>query len=115
MSWEEEFKRRVVTFLVRKGSLVSAHASGYGWMEEDTGEKEHVLECGIDLQASTWKDSTWSEFLGTFAEPGSRDCRGLDAVVTCKCTLVEGITWRYDGTHGDMLRVITEPPQEEEQ
>lgn len=106
-AWEQELNSRIVTFVVSNGSLVDPRASQYGWMGDDTGEREHVMECGLRVPACSWADGEWTEFYGTFAEPASGTHRGVDAVVTCACGLVEGETFRYTGSHGDMLRAIT--------
>lgn len=106
-SWELELLRRIVTFVARKGSLVDARPSEYGWQGYDTGEREHVAECGVHALRCTWQDLTWTEFQGTFAEPAILDCQGVEAVVTCACGLVEDERFRYGGSYGDLLRSVT--------
>lgn len=106
-SWELELHRRIVTFVARQGGLVDHRVSEYGWQAIDTGEREHLAECGTDPLRCTWEDMTWSEFQGTFAEPRWLDYRGVEATVTCACGLVEDERFRYGGDYGDLLRAVT--------
>lgn len=105
--WEAELNRRIVMFVILRGSLVSHRESEYGWMAEDTGEREHVVECGLSVPRCTWEDKEWSEFAGTFADQPYENYSGVDAVATCACGLVEGERFRYKGGHADLLRAVT--------
>lgn len=117
MSWQEEMKAAVVMYILNHGMLVKEGERerfsysgwedyGPGWSGTDNAElREHVFECGMTSLA--YDDSEWDEFDGTFAEPPWSTRKGIDATVTCTCTLVENRTWRYTGTMGDLLRAIT--------
>jgi hypothetical protein len=101
------FHAAIVSTIAAWGSLVSPRASEYGWHGEDTGEREHVRECGANPAASTWQDSEWTEFSGTFAEPPFQYRKGIDATVTCNCGLVEGERFRYTDGYAELIRAIT--------
>jgi len=105
--WEAELNRRIVTFVVLNGALAGKRESEYGWQAEDTGEREHVIECGIDTPLCSWEDREWTEFEGTFAEPTHSEHHGVEALVTCTCGLVEDERFRYEGDHGTLLRAVT--------
>lgn len=103
------FHQAMTGAIVARGVLVDRRASEYGWAGYDTGEREHVRECGADPGASTWADAEWTEFLGTFAEPAPTERRrGIEATVTCNCGLVEGERFRYTGGYAELIRAITE-------
>jgi hypothetical protein len=107
MEWEDEFKRRVLNCLIRGGTPVSARASEYGWEEWDEEVQAHALECGWNPAASGWRDSAWTEFQGTFAEEPYWSRTGIDATITCNCTLLEDQVFRYTAGHAALLRYIT--------
>lgn len=67
---------------------------------------EHIKTCGINFARSSYEDSEWSEFAGTFAEDPWPISHGIDAVVTCQCGKVAGRHWRYTGTHAELLNGI---------
>lgn len=94
------------------GGLVQLKPTFYNWRSYEIFEAlgdltpaAHVLACGI--ASGHWEDKDWQEFAGTFAEYGDQFRHGIDAVVTCKCGRVTYRTFRYTGSHGDLLRGIT--------
>jgi len=106
--WAAEFKRRITDWLIRQGTPVSLKPRQYGWMDDNWQNLyKHLDECHPDYEACTYEDSGWSEFAGTFAEPQFQDRQGIDLCVTCACGKIAGRHWRYEGTHGDLLRGIT--------
>ena len=106
-TWQEEFRRSLLDYLVRKGTPVGADASVYGWIDGDYEEiREHFASCGISCAQSTYEDSRWTEFGGTFAESDT-ERTGIDAVVTCNCGRYEGKHFRYTGGYAAMITEIT--------
>lgn len=106
-AWEVEAHQKIVDFLLREGSPVGEMDTMYGWMARDYAElDEHVKSCGLVYPECKWDDADWTEWGGTFHDDIPR--RGLEVKVYCQCGEVAGRTWRYTGTHGDLLRAITE-------
>jgi len=69
--------------------------------------ENHLKTCGIDFARSSYDDSEWSQFAGTFADDPWPVSRGIDAIVVCSCGQVAGRHWRYTGTHAELLQAIT--------
>ena len=63
--------------------------------------------CRVDLPRSSWTDSDWEEFSGSFAEPPWERRIGTDVLVFCRCGQVRGRRWRYTGTLAELIRAIT--------
>lgn len=123
MSWQDEMKAALLRQIVADGSLVQrGGGGGYGgWQDFTRGEHStprkwsylttelsaHVAECGIDMDKSTYVDSDWTEFAGTFAEPPWEDRKGTDATIYCNCGKVAGRTWRYTDSIAALIDGIT--------
>jgi hypothetical protein len=101
------FHCAVIDVLAAQGEPVTQGSTTYGWQAVDYMElREHMAACSPVYEASTWSDSEWTEFIGTFDPPEPRT--GIDAVLTCRCGTVQGRTWRYTGGYADLIRAITE-------
>lgn len=108
MTWKDDFRESLISFLVRNGTPVSLKDRTYGWMDYEWQYlNDHLTICGTDITRSSWEDSEWSEFCGTFAEPPFEQRRGVDAVVYCNCGQISGRRWRYTGSYGELLKGIT--------
>lgn len=100
------FNRAVIDTLTAKGTPVTTGSAAYGWMATDYAElRMHMAGCRPDYEASTWEDTNWIEWMGTFQEDEWR--QGIDLVLTCKCGLVQGRAWRYTGGYAELIRAIT--------
>lgn len=88
---------------IRKGAATEHQRAVVRDWTAGLGEDEG---CPLDLGRMSWRDSSWTEFAGTFEE----DVRvsGIDAVVWCRCGRVGGITWRWEGGLAELIRGITE-------
>jgi hypothetical protein len=107
-SWKEEFEGRMAWCVVKLGQAVREDASAYSWVSWDDYIREHVLECGLLERECAWKDYTWTEFQGTFAESPMLDVKGVEAIVSCKCGLVTRQPFRYSGGYARLLRELTD-------
>lgn len=122
MTWQDEMKTALIGRIITNGGLVRETATRqdyggwreYGW-DDATGDDApalttHMRACTVDLALSTWTDSDWEEFNGTFAEPPWVHRKGTDAIVYCGCGLVQGRHWRYAGPLAELIRAITAAP-----
>jgi hypothetical protein len=77
--WRVGFKRAVIDVLLRTSSKVRDGDTIYGWTDYREDEDVHRLisTVGVDYGATTWEESTWDEFMGTFYEGDTR-VRGVD-------------------------------------
>jgi hypothetical protein len=118
MSWREEMKAAMLREIAAGGGLVREGDGGWrygGWQDftQEGGEyltttlSAHVAECGADVSKSTYTESEWTEFDGTFAEPPWGDHTGTDATIHCNCGKVAGRTWRYTGSIAALIEAIT--------
>lgn len=107
-SWEVEAHERIVRFLLKEGRPVDDQDTRYGWQAMDYAQlQEHVDRCGIIVRECAWDDADWSEWGGTLGDDTYH--KGIELLVYCKCGQIAGRTWRYTGTHGELLRTITSP------
>lgn len=118
MRWQEEFKAALIDAIVIKGGKVkdsydlSRYVYSYsGWQDysedyRDTGAY-HIATCAVDAARSTYDDSEWQEFQGTFAEEPWGRRTGIDAVVTCVCGKLDGVRYRYEGGLAELIKFIT--------
>lgn len=102
--WREGFKRALIDALIKEGSPLDPKPDAWGWIAPDWEEViGRVREVGIDYERSTWTESQWSEFMGTFYEGDTRKV-GIDATIALK----DGSTvaYRYSGTAGDLIVAV---------
>jgi hypothetical protein len=129
MSWQDGMNEALIGYVISRGALVTESASQRspgqriygGWQEyawDDATQDEtpaltiHMRHCTADLARSSWQDSDWEDFNGTFAEPPWEQRSGTDAVVYCICGQVQGRRWRYTGGLAELIRAITAPPEQ---
>lgn len=121
MTWRDEFRTALFAYMLKHGILVKEHAgSGYGgyggWTDyfilhdRPDDATSHITRCGIDTAASTYTDSEWYEFAGTFADDPWPRSTGIDAGLVCKCGKVAR-TWRYTDSYAALITSITEDPK----
>lgn len=110
--WRAEMKHHMIDVLVRMGSPVREDASIYGWEEYEWGEhggtetrRAHVARVGIDYAATTYVESCWDEFMGTFYEGDTR-VYGVDLHLV----LLDGtrLHWRYSGSLSNLITAVLE-------
>ena len=102
--WRAEFRIALIDEVVRSGTPVSSQPSYYGWMDHSYSEKrDQVKATGIDYAATTWEESYWDEFMGTFYEGDTR-VYGIDL----KLVLKDGTEfhWRYSGSGGNLIMAL---------
>lgn len=128
MSWKEELKEALILYVAQHGELVKESAVSSGWgrgqysgFNDFSGNEthraggqydsitlaEHVTECTLDLGRSSYLDTDWYEFDGTFAEEPWGRRQGTDVVVYCTCGRVKGRHWRYTGGLADLIKAVT--------
>jgi hypothetical protein len=74
--------------------------------------EEHLAgDCAIDFERSSYEDSEWTDFAGTFADDPWPRYHGIDAIVWCRCGQVQGRRWRFTEGHATLLRGITGTPE----
>jgi hypothetical protein len=101
------FHIAVIDALTAQGTPVTTGRTTYGWEARDYAELcMHMAGCRPDYAASTWDDSTWTEWMGTFEPLDSRT--GIDLVLTCACGTVRERRWRYTDGYAELIRAITE-------
>jgi hypothetical protein len=125
MNWQDGMKGALIAYVLRNGALVKESASQtssgrqdyggwqeYGWdegLQEDVPALTvHMRDCRVNLTRSSYEDTDWCEFSGTFAEPPWEHRAGTDVVVYCACGKVCGRRWRYTGGLANLIRAITE-------
>ena len=104
-SWKAPFRRALIRALVKHGSPVDPTPRTYGWIARDwPAIGEAVTREGIDYDKTTYDDSEWWEFAGSFAEPHEGDRRGIDAVIV---TLAgNSFRYRFSGTPGELIGYV---------
>lgn len=114
-------------YVLKHGGLVKEYAKkwhthhdyggwrDYGELDWSKGGKllylpdsptDHMKSCGIDYSKSSYEDSEWESFNGTFAEPPWERETGLDVSLTCTCGKVSR-KWRHQGSYADLITAIT--------
>jgi len=110
--WKAGMKRAMIDALIKLGSPVAKDASFYGWIDYDwraaVGNRPHpkrllIAEHGIDYAATTYEESYWDEFMGTFYEGDTR-VYGVDLDLA----LLDGtrLKWRYAGNLSELMTEI---------
>jgi hypothetical protein len=99
---QAEYDRVLAAVAIRKGTLMTPSGRIYGWIADDW---EHLSRC----KARTWgkaKETTFTQFEGTFAE-GTRYRTAIDVQdVSCHCGQVAGREVRWEPSDG--LSEVTE-------
>lgn len=91
-NWKEGFKRALLDVLARDGTPVRETGDTYyGWIHNDWRRvRVDVASIGLDYDASSYEEETWSEFQGTFYEGDDR-VHGISATLVLK----DGTSYRY--------------------
>lgn len=111
--WKIGFKRAMIKALVDGGSPVRDDPSFYGWEDYDHHwppvrhpKRIMIDRVGIDFDATTYRESVWAEFQGTFYEGDTR-VYGVDLdLVLCNG---KRLRWRYTGTVSKLLTAVLGP------
>lgn len=102
--WKRGFHRAMIDALVKNGTPVGDNPSFYGYIADNWPEiSERVRTTGIDYETSTFKDSEWHEFKGTFYEGDTRTT-GIDV----NLVLLDGsiAKYRWEGHPGDLIQQV---------
>lgn len=110
--WKAGLKRAVIDAIVSKGLRVRDDPSLYGWGMYEYDEKYDVTNATghriltanlIDYEKSTWDESSWHQFNGTFNDEDDTR-RGVDASIVC----VDGTVypWRWECRLGEMILAV---------
>lgn len=123
-AWRDGFHAALYGYVLEHGGLVKEKLPGYrsygGWrdysdVDWSNGGKllylpdsptGHMLACGINYSKSSYADSEWESFSGTFAEPPWERETGLDVSLTCTCGKVSR-KWRHQGSYADLIKALT--------
>lgn len=106
--WKAEFKKVIVDAMIAGGSPLDESTDVFGWQKPDWDGKlrKLVARREIDYTKTTYDESSWSEFVGTF-EDNARKV-GVDIKIYLKGR-PEPIMWRYCGSVSDIITgVMTE-------
>ena len=102
--WKIEFHKALVDALVEGGSLICDNADIYGWRDYDgtRNARQYIEHVGIDYAKTTYDDSTWDEFQGTFTD--NRTVVGTDVDVVLNDG--ERLKFRYVGTLSSLIQAV---------
>lgn len=90
--------------LIDQGGPVSDRPSEFGWIATDhAAKRQQVANVGIDFDATTYRESCWNEFMGTFYEGDTR-VYGVDVDLV----LLDGtrLCWRYAGSVSELITAV---------
>ncbi len=102
--WKTGFHRAMIDALISQASPLDDNPSFYGWIADNWEQTmRRVRNIGIDYDRSTYEDSDWDEFQGTFYEGDTRK-HGVDITLV----LNDGSTARYrwSGQVGDLITQV---------
>lgn len=110
--WKAGFKQAMVKALVDGGQPVRDRPDIYGWQNYEPAAMgrrgRHPLrimieQVGIDFDVTTYRESVWDEFMGTFYEGDTR-VYGTDMDLV----LLDGtrLHWRYAGTLSALISAV---------
>lgn len=114
--WQAQFHSALISYLVAHGTLVAQGPTEYSWKAYgklgpgqgwgwDPAVRHVEEDCAISFERSTFEDSEWTEWAGTFYPDTHHE--GIEAIVTCCCGQVQGRRWRFTEGHAALLRGIT--------
>lgn len=107
--WRAGFKRALIDVLVQNGQLLKSdpYQRTYGWADYSAQgqrtQKRIRNGADIDYEASTWEESSWEEFMGTFYEGDTR-VKGIDLRLVLKTK--EEFNWRWSGSVGELIQQV---------
>lgn len=103
--WKKEFRKHMIDVLVANGSKIDDKADVYGWREYELHGKykSMIANHGIDYDKTTYTESSWHEFMGTFYE-GDTSVYGVDMNLVLNNGKV--LKWRYAGNVSDLIQAI---------
>lgn len=99
--WREEFKRELVDVLLEQGMPLRSDANYYSWVDYDWKKIiRRIRKVGVDYERTTYEESEWDEFMGTFYEGDERK-QGIDVHVV----LLDGsrVEYRWSGHPGQLI------------
>lgn len=115
-AWKVGFTRALIDAIVREGMPVKDDKAAYSSMswedwENATDIRREVQRVGVDYTKTTWTESSWDEFMGTFYQGDTR-CHGVDAQVFLKSSRKGGrsYTFRWKGTTSDLILAVVRDP-----
>ena len=112
MGWQDEFRDALIRALVDDGMPVDDKPDRFSWLAKNwRALYAHLAECDLDTAACEYDDETWTEFAGTFAEPGDEWNAGIRVTVRCRCRQIDGRAWRWKGEYAELIRRITDAPK----
>lgn len=106
--WKTGFKKALIDVLVHNGQLLRPSESDrtYSWADyskEGQARQKHVRTHDIDYERTTWEESEWHEFMGTFYEADTR-VKGIDLRVVMKTG--EEYDWRWQGSVAELIHLV---------
>lgn len=106
--WKKDFHQSFVNAVVKHGHPIDRNGQIYWWQQHEPLRSQTVAkmhEVGIDYETSTYEESNWYEFKGTFYTGDTREF-GVDL----KVHLLDGTwqEWRYAGTISELIRAVLE-------
>jgi hypothetical protein len=106
-NWRVGFKKALIDVLTCHGYKLKddGYYRTYGWEDYQGTEdmKKAMLTIGINYEATTWQESTWEEFMGTFYEGDTR-VKGVDLRVVLKDKTE--FDWRWSGSVSDLIQQV---------
>ena len=113
--WRKDFHRAVVDTILRLGAPCRDGESWqlyYDWTDYSSLSERmtHITTIGVDYDKTTYEETNWQEFMGTFHE-GDNTVYGVGMTLVLK----DGHTyrWRYGQPFGTFLMEVLryEPPE----
>jgi hypothetical protein len=110
-TWKIGFTRALIDAIVREGGVVRKDGGSFygGWQDYEVTPdvRAEIERVGIDYAKTTWTESEWHEFMGTFYEGDTR-CVGIDAEVSLKSSRKggRGYTFRWQGSVSDLIIAV---------
>lgn len=102
--WKRGFHAAVIRAIITNGSPLDDKPDGFGWLAGDWERILATVRAGeVDYDASTYAESDWHEFMGTFYEGDTRVV-GIDAAIALRSG--ERFVWRWKGTASDLIEHV---------
>jgi hypothetical protein len=106
LTWQDEFHEALYEYIIEHGFPRSANRR-YGTFTARNAIDliEHMEGCPPSLKESSYGDTTWTEWGGTFGSDYQKT--GLEALITCECGIVYQQPWLYEDGYAELIKMIT--------
>lgn len=104
--WRDGFRKSFLDMILREGNDMDVSADyWWGWYQQPESRRvgEAIIAEGVNYDESSWDDSEWQEFMGTFYT-GDNRVYGIDARVVSNQGRV--YHWRWRGTIAEAIESV---------